>query len=52
MYEIEFHTSGAQEAPDGVVEFWLDGEQIAYTHYHPRDGYLILRIDPRQDGTR
>jgi len=50
MHEIEVHTTGAQEASDGVVELWRGGEQIAYTHYHPRDGSLILRIDPRQDG--
>ena len=50
MHEIEVHTTGAQEASDGVVELWRDGEQIAYTHYHPRDGSLILRIDPRHDG--
>jgi hypothetical protein len=29
MNEIEVHTTGAQEASDGVVELWLDGEQIA-----------------------
>jgi hypothetical protein len=50
MHEIEVHTTGAQEASDGVVELWCEGEQIAYTHYHPHDGNLILRIDPRRDG--
>jgi hypothetical protein len=50
MHEIEVRTTGAQEASDGVVELWRDGEQIAYTHYHPHDGSLILRIDPRHDG--
>ena len=48
MHEIEVHTTGSQEASDGVVELARDGEQIAY---HPRDGSLILRIDPRRDGT-
>ena len=51
MNEIEVHTTGAQEASDGVVELWLDGEQIAFTHYDPHDGHLLLRIDARRDGT-
>jgi hypothetical protein len=51
MPEIEVRTSGAQEASDGVAELWLDGEQIAYTHYDPHDGHLLLRIDPRKDGS-
>jgi hypothetical protein len=29
MHEIEVHTTGQQEASDGVVELWRDGEQIA-----------------------
>ena len=51
MHEIEVRTTGAQEASDGTVELWLDGEQIAFTHYDPHDGHLLLRIDPREDGT-
>ena len=51
MHEIEVHTTGAEEASDGVVELWRDGEQIAFTHYDPHDGHLLLRIDPREDGT-
>jgi hypothetical protein len=50
MHEIEVRTTGAQEASDGTVELWRDGEQIAFTHYDPRDGHLLLRIDPRKDG--
>jgi hypothetical protein len=50
MHEIEVRTTGAEEASDGVVELWRDGEQIAYTHYDPHDGHLMLRIDPREDG--
>jgi hypothetical protein len=42
--------TGDQEAVDGVVELWLGGEQIAFTHYDPHDGHLLLRIDPRADG--
>jgi hypothetical protein len=51
VHEIEVHTTGAQEASDGVAELWLDGEQIAFTHYDPHDGHLLLRIDPRRDVT-
>jgi hypothetical protein len=35
MSEIEVRTTGDQEASDGVVELWLEGEQIAFTHYDP-----------------
>jgi hypothetical protein len=51
MHEIEVRTTGAEEASEGTVELWLDGEQIAFTHYDPHDGHLLLRIDPRADGT-
>ncbi len=50
MHEIEARMTGDQEAADGVVEFWHGGEQIAFTHYDPHDGHLLLRIDPREDG--
>jgi hypothetical protein len=50
MHEIEVRTTGPGEASDGVAELWRDGEQIAYTHYDPHDGHLMLRIDPREDG--
>jgi hypothetical protein len=50
MNEIEVRMTGDQEAADGVVEFWHGGEQIAFTHYDPHDGHLLLRIDPREDG--
>jgi hypothetical protein len=43
--------TGPEEASDGVVELWWNGEQIAFTHYDPHDGHLILRIDARKDGT-
>jgi hypothetical protein len=51
MHEIEVRTTGAAEASDGVVELWHEGEQIAFTHYDPHDGHLLLRIDARKDGT-
>jgi hypothetical protein len=47
MYEIEVRTTAAEEASDGVTGLWLDGEQTAYPH----DGHLLLRIDPREDGS-
>lgn len=50
MHEIEVRMTGDQEAADGVVELWHGGEQIAFTHYDPHDGHLLLRIDPREDG--
>ena len=50
MPEIEVRTTGDQEAVDGVVELWEGGEQVAFTHYDPHDGHLLLRIDPRSDG--
>jgi hypothetical protein len=50
MHEIEVRTTGAEESSDGVVELWRNGEQIAFTHYDPHDGHLLLRIDPRRDG--
>jgi hypothetical protein len=48
MHEIRVITCSAEEASDGVAEFWAGGEQIAYTHLD--DGDLMLRIDPRHDG--
>jgi len=50
MGEIEVRMTGDQEAVDGVVEFWRSGERVAFTHYDPHDGHLLLRIDPREDG--
>ena len=50
MSEIEARMTGDQEAVDGIVELWRGSEQIAFTHYDPHDGHLILRIDPRDDG--
>jgi hypothetical protein len=51
MHEIEVRTVSAEEASDGVAELWRDGQQIAYTHYDFDDGDLVLRIEPRYDGT-
>jgi hypothetical protein len=51
MHEIEVLTVSAEGASDGIAELWRDGEQIAYTHYDFDDGELMLRIEPRHDGT-
>jgi hypothetical protein len=51
MHEIEVLTVSAEEASDGVAELWRDGQQIAYTHYDFDAGGLMLRIEPRHDGT-
>jgi hypothetical protein len=51
MPDIEVRSYSAEEASDGVAELWRDGEQIAYTHYDFDDGDLMLRIEPRHDGT-
>ena len=49
MHEIRVSTVSAEEASYGVAEFWAGGEQVAYTYFD--DGDLMLRIDPRHDGT-
>jgi hypothetical protein len=51
MPEIEVLTVSAEVASDGVAELWRDGKQIAYTHYDFENGDLMLRIEPRHDGT-
>jgi hypothetical protein len=51
MHEIDVLSLSPGEASDGVAELWRDGEQIAYTHYDFDDGDLMLRIEPRRDGT-
>ena len=51
MSDIEVVSVSPAEASDGVAELWRDGKQIAYTHYDFDDGDLMLRIEPRRDGT-
>jgi hypothetical protein len=50
MHEIEVSTVSTEEGSYGVAELWAGGEQIAYTSFD--DGDLMLRIEPRHDGTR
>ena len=49
MHEIEVRSVSAEEASDGVAELWAGGQLIAFTHLE--DGDLMLRIEPRQDGS-
>ena len=49
MHEIQVGTVSAEEASFGVAELWADGRQVAYTEFD--DGDLMLRIDPRPDGS-
>lgn len=49
MHEIHVSVVSPEEASYGVAEFWSDGQLIAFTHLD--DGDLMLRIEPRGDGT-
>jgi hypothetical protein len=49
VHEIKVITISAEEAEHGVAELWAGGEQIAYTLFE--DGELMLRFEPRHDGT-
>jgi hypothetical protein len=47
MPEINVIVASAEEADDGIAEFWCAGEMVAETVIH--EGQLHLRIDPRAD---
>jgi hypothetical protein len=49
MHEIDVETVSPEEASYGVAELWAGGQLIAYTHLD--DGDLMLRIEPRDDGS-
>lgn len=49
MHEIHVTVVSPGEAEYGVAELWAGGRQIGYTHLEDSD--LMLRIDPRADGT-
>jgi hypothetical protein len=49
MNAIKVESVSAEEADHGVTELWVDGTLIAYTIYD--EGDLMLRIEPRRDGT-
>ena len=48
MHEIQVNVVSAEEASDGVAEFWSAGRLIGFTHFH--DGDPMLRIEPPHDG--
>lgn len=49
MHTIRVESLSPEEADHGVTELWADGVLIAYTIYD--DGDLMLRIEPRHDGS-
>jgi hypothetical protein len=49
MHELEVQIVSPEEAADGVAELWDRGRQIGFTVLE--DGDLMLRIQPRQDGS-
>ena len=48
MPRIEVVAASAEEAADGITEFWCGSELMAITIFD--EGQLQLRIDPRSDG--
>jgi hypothetical protein len=49
MHEIHVTVVSPEEAADGTAEFWSGGHLIGFTRLE--DGDLVLRIEPRHDGT-
>jgi hypothetical protein len=49
MPTIEVVAVSAEEAAEGIVEFWCGSELMAFTIFD--EGRLQLRIDPRPDGS-
>lgn len=48
MHEVRVSVVSAEEASDGVAEFYSAGRLLGFTHFE--DGDLMLRIEPRDDG--
>jgi hypothetical protein len=48
-HEITVHVVSPEEADHGVAEFRLGDEPFGFTRLE--DGELVLRIEPRSDGT-
>ena len=48
MPPVHVVVASAEEAEDGVAEFWSGRELLAITVLH--EGRLHLRVDPRRDG--
>jgi hypothetical protein len=49
MHEIRVSVTSTELADNGTAELWYGGELIGFTHYDAGD--LMLRIEPRRDGT-
>jgi len=47
MPQVHVIVASAEEADEGIAEFWCAGEMVAETVIH--EGQLHLRIDPRID---
>ncbi len=48
-HQITVRVVSPEEADHGVAEFWLGDELFGFTQLE--DGELVLRIEPRNDGT-
>jgi hypothetical protein len=49
MHEVHVSVVSPEEASYGVAELWSGGRLIGFTHRD--EGDLLLRIEPRDDGT-
>ena len=49
MHEIQVTVVSPEVAAPGTAELWSGGRLIGFTHFE--DGDLMLRIEPRHDGT-
>ncbi len=48
MTQLDIVVASAEEADDGIAEFWYGPEMVGMTVIY--EGQLHLRIDPRSDG--
>jgi hypothetical protein len=48
MTQVNVIVVSAEEAYDGIAEFWYGTDMVGMTVIH--EGQLHLRIDPRADG--
>jgi hypothetical protein len=48
-HEVTVRVVSPEEADYGVAEFWLGDELFGFTRLD--DGELVLRIEPRNDGS-
>lgn len=48
MTKLDVIVASAEEADDGIAEFWYGADMVGITVLY--EGQLHLRIDPRHDG--